>query len=69
MDFVITISMEMEFAMTLTTVWVSTTHVGCVTDPGLYTSVGAQIFQKEIAIVMESNSMLLEFVEEVVRRI
>jgi hypothetical protein len=31
--------------------------------------VGAQIYQKEIAIVMVNNSMLLEFVEEVVRRI
>ena len=41
----------------------------CVTDQEIYTSVGVQIFQKEIAIVMESNSMLLEFVEGVVRRI
>ena len=31
--------------------------------------VAVQEFQKEIAIVMENNSMLLEFVEEVVRRI
>jgi hypothetical protein len=31
--------------------------------------VAVQEFQKEIAIVMENNSMLLEFVEEVVRKI
>jgi hypothetical protein len=56
-------------AMTLTTVSVSTTHVECVMDLETFTSVGAQIFQKVIAIVMESNSMLMEFVVGVVRRI
>jgi hypothetical protein len=38
-------------------------------DQETFTSVGAQIYQKEIAIVMENNSMYWAYVEEVVRRI
>ena len=45
------------------------TPAGCVTDQAPYTSVGAQIFHKEIAIVRENNSMYWESVAEIALKI